>query len=338
MAIVKKSPIRRVKSQALLCTQNNHPFYLTILSKDVLRKVCTISRRDDDPEKGFQRSLNNARAKNIAKYLDEYQGSIPTALIISVQKNASFSYDQTSGNISFIPNKNSFMVLDGQHRLWGIFHTKKDYDIPVVLFSSLSTSEEVSYFIDINTNQKGVPRTLLLDIKNLTGKEDTKEKKQRELFNKLNTSSVMAGLMSPAKSQVGKITRVSFNQATNTVFDTGFFQDKDIETVYKGVSNYLEAVEKVFKKSKSEKAKLTNSTMFRAVFSIFNEIIDKCFNEKGDLKPKSIESILEPIATISFDNYTGTSNATLSAIITDMKAQLNDYERKYMSMSPNDLF
>ncbi len=326
------------RTKALEVKQNSVTFFVSVISSEILKLVCFVSRRDEDAEKGFQRTLNDSRAKDIARYLDELHGIIPSALILSAQDTANFTSDAAKGQIAFTTNSNSFMVLDGQHRLFGLYKAKNKYDIPVIIFQELNTADEVTLFVDINTTQKGVPTTLLLDIKNLTGRETKKEEKQRQLFDKLNNNSVLAGLMSPSKSRVGKITRVSFNQATSELFESGFFQGKDIDTIYKGIKNYLEASEKVFKKSKAEKAKLTNSTFFRAIFAIFNDIIDKSLKDFGDLKPESLENTLEPISRLNYDNYTGTSNATLNKVVSDMKKELNEYERRYTEISHADLF
>ena len=329
---------KTVRFKTLECTQNDKTFYVSILPNDVLKSVCFVSRRDEDSEKGFQRTLNESRAKDIARYLDELKGIIPSALILSAQDNARFAIDSSKGEISFVTNPNSFMVLDGQHRLYGLLKSTKKYVIPVIIFNKLNTTQEVNLFIDINTTQKGVPTTLLLDIKNLSGRETKKEDRQRQLFDRLNKESVMAGLLSPAKSQVGKITRVSFNQSTSELFESGFFQDKDNETIFKGVKNYLEAAEKVFKKSKSEKAKLTNSIFFRALFAVFHEVVDKALKEFSDLKVESFSNVLEPISKLNFDSYTGTSNATLSKVVSDMRIELNEYERRYNNLNSQDLF
>lgn len=230
------------------------------------------------------------------------------------------------------------MVLDGQHRLYGLLKATKQYSIPVIIFNNLNTTQEVNLFIDINTTQKGVPTTLLLDIKNLSGRETKKEDKQRQLFDRLNQDSVLAGLLSPSKSQVGKITRVSFNQSTNDIFESGFFQDKDAETVFKGVKNYIEAAEKVFKKSKSEKAKLTNSILFRSLFAVFHEVVDKTLKEYSDLKVDSFINSLEPISKLNFDSYTGTSNATYSKVVSDMRKELNEYAKRYNNLNSQNLF
>lgn len=330
--------MKTVRFKTLPCTQNDKTFFVAILPNDVLKSICFVSRRDEDSEKGFQRTLNETRAKDIARYLDEHKGTIPSALILSAQDNARFAFDSTKNEISFVTIGNSFMVLDGQHRLYGLIKATKKYLIPVIIFNKLNTAQEVNLFIDINTTQKGVPTTLLLDIKNLSGRETKKEDRQRQLFDRLNKDSVLAGLMSPSKSRVGKITRVSFNQATSDLFDSGFFQDKDADTIYKGVKNYLEAAEEVFKKSKSEKAKLTNSTFFKALFAVFHEAIDKTLKDFGDLKVESLINTLDPISKLNFDSYTGTSNATLSKVVSDMRKELNEYEKRYNSLNSANLF
>ncbi len=329
---------RTARFNSIECTQNNKSFYISILPSDVLKNICFVSRREENSEKGFQRSLNETRAKDIAKYLDDFKGVIPSAIILSAQDNSKFLFDKEKNEAVFVIAPSSFMVLDGQHRLYGLFKAKNLYNIPVIIFNKLNTADEVKLFIDINTTQKGVPSTLLLDIKNLTGRETKKEDKQRQLFDKLNSNSVLAGYLSASKSKTGFITRVSFNSATNEIFESGFFQDKDVETIYKGLKNYLQASEKVLKKSKSEKAKLTNATFFKALFSIFNEVIDKSLKDYGDLKPESLENVLEPISKLSYDNYTGTSNATLTRIVSDMRKELNEYERRYINMPNSDIF
>lgn len=328
---------KTIKLNSLICEQNDKKFYISIIANDILKEVCFVARRDEDPEQGFQRTLNESRAKDIATYLDEYKGSIPSALILSAQDNARFSYDDQLKQISFRTEKSSFMVLDGQHRLYGLLKAKNRYEIPVIIFNKLNTTEEVNLFIDINTTQKGVPTTLLLDIKNLSGKETKKEDRQRKLFDRLNQESVLAGLLSPSKSKVGKITRVSFNQATNDLFEGGFFHDKSNDFIYNGVKNYLAAAEVVFKNSKSEKAKLTNSIMFKSLFSVFQEVVDKSLKEFGDLKVESLINVLNPISKINFDSYIGTSNATQTKIVSDMRKELNDYQKRF-NLLDNSIF
>lgn len=304
---------------AIKVTQNNKEFYITSLKASLLKELAFVLKRDEDPIKGFQRLLNQNRAKDIASYMDDKKGVIPSPIILSAQPNSEMKFDTNTSKITFSNNKSSFLVLDGQHRLYGMYLSTNDYEIPVIIFNNLKTADEVNLFIDINTNQKGVPTTLLIDIKNLTGMEEKKEEKQRILFDFLNKDSVLRGLMSPTKSQLGKISRTTFNQATDRLFETGYFASENVDVTYKAVKNYLKAVEIVLLSTNSDKAKLTKSMIFRAVFEIFNDVVELSFKKHENLKVDSLSDILRPIGSLNFDNYLGSSNSVMSKISTDMK-------------------
>lgn len=304
---------------AIKVTQNDKEFFITSLKTSLLKNLAFVLSREEDQLKGFQRVLNQNRAKDIAKYLDESKGIIPSPLILSAQPNAEFKYDNKTSQITFSNNKFSFLVLDGQHRLFGMFLSENDYDVPVVIFNNLKTADEVNLFIDINTNQKGVPSTLLIDIKNLTGKESKKDEKQRELFDLLNTNSNMKGLFSATKSQLGKISKTTFNQATDQIFETGYFANESVDVTYKAVKNYLEAAEIILASTNSDKAKLTKSMIFRAIFEIFNDVVELTLKKYQNLKVESLLDALSPIGSLNYDNYVGSSNSVLNKIVLDMK-------------------
>lgn len=323
--------------KAIKCTQNDRTFYLASLKSSILEKICFISRREESPKDGFQRALSEPRAKSIAKYMDEFKGCLPATLILSAQAKSNITFDEESNNLSFDIKDNSFMVLDGQHRLYGLLFAEKDYEIPVAIFDKLTIKDEVNLFIDINTNQKGVPTALLLDIKELTGKETSFEEKQRKLFDLINSDSPLAGLLSPNKSRTGFIARNVFYEATKDFLENGYFADKDVDFIHKGMKNYLEALELVFATTKSKKAKLTTANIFKASFSIFNDIIDKTFEKYGDLKVEHLQDILLPVANINYDDI-GTNKDALKKLIAKMKAQLLGYSTKYRNYEQDSIF
>lgn len=336
MSVINK--IKTEKVFAIPCKQNDREFFVSKLRASILGQICFVARRDENPIDGFQRTLNKSRAQNIEKYLLYDKGCIPSALILSAKPEANLKCCENE--IEFDLRASSFMVLDGQHRLFGLLlalEEKYDIEIPVVIFKSLSVQDEVQLFIDINTTQKGVPTTLLLDIKNLSGKETSMEEKQRIVFDKLNKGSVLKGLMSPTKSKVGYIARTVFNEATTNALSVGFLVDQDADTIYRVFKNYLEAVEFVFVESKSPKAKLTNSNLFKAVFSIFNDCVDLSFRRFNNLKVESLRQILEPIASIRFDEYIGTNKVTYNKILSDMKNEINRYSARISSDSIDGL-
>ena len=105
---------------AFLVTQNEYRFYFSTIPASDLFDWCFVSSRDEDPIVGFQRSLNENRADDIAKYLAKSKGSIPTNIVLSAQEAAGLIYNSRVKTISFKRQQGAFLVLDGQHRLWGM--------------------------------------------------------------------------------------------------------------------------------------------------------------------------------------------------------------------------
>ena len=309
---------------AIKCNQNDTIFYVACLSSSILKEMCFVSRKKEDPIKGFQRLLNKKRAQDIAYYLDKEKGVIPSSIIISAQDNSKIRFDDKTGKLSFDVVKDSLLVLDGQHRLFGLFESEKEYEIPVSIFVKLNTSSEVKFFIDINTTQKGVPTALILDIKELAGTETKLEERQRYLFDKVNKDSVLAGYLLPNESKTGKISRTVFNGSTQSIFEGGPFSDLDDESIYKALKNYLEAVDFLFKQTENPNARLNKSVLFKAVMAIFNESCEKCIIKYKNIKPESFIDYLIPIKQLDFDGYTGTNNATVNRVINDLRNLLKE--------------
>lgn len=312
-------------SNAIKCTQNERDFYFTSIPSDILQRVCYVSRRDEDPEKGFQRVLNESRAESIAKYLQEERGQIPSPLILSAKKEAAFSF--RSGKVSFDKLANVFLVLDGQHRLYGLSKLHSPLDTPVVIFSNLSLEEEVRLFIDINTNQRGVSTSLLLDIQSLRGDEAGKEAENRRIFDLINADSPLAGLLSGTKSARGKISRKTFYDFIGPIHDSIYLENLNTDGKYKGMRNYLEACSQLLSSAQAQRQRLSNSIMFKAFMTLFPEILERCYKRHENFKEDSFYDVLRPASSLDFDGYTGTNNATLNRIITDIKRELHKAER-----------
>ena len=312
----------RTSFSALKCTQNDHVFYISVMKSSDLNAMCFVSRRKDDADKGFQRLLSEKRAREIAKYLDTGKGVIPSALIVSAQPCAKLEFDEKNGRLILERVENSLLVLDGQHRLYGMKNAKNEYEIPVVVFSELTTQEEIRQFIDINTTQKGVPSALILDIKGPAGTETKIEERQRALFEKLNESSVLAGLMSPSESKAGKISRTAFNSATKGIFESGPLDSATDEVIYSVVKNYLEAVVTIFRLSEKAEAKIIKNVLFKAFMLAFNDVVEKCASIHGNLKTESFVEYLKPLQFLEYEQYTGTNKQTETRIVNDIKSAL----------------
>src|SRR5689334_19354546 len=108
-----------------LVRQGEHTFYSLTLPTDLLATTCFVINRDEDPINGFQRELDKRRAQEIAEYVDNGLGTIPSSIVLSAQDDAELSYDSKRKVISFNIIKKAFLIIDGQHRVYGFMMAKK---------------------------------------------------------------------------------------------------------------------------------------------------------------------------------------------------------------------
>lgn len=265
---------------ASLITQGNHRFYTLTIPSDVLARTCFVVDRDEDPIEGFQRLLDKSRAQEIADYIDAGFGTIPTSIVLSAQKVAEFSYDRRKRTVRFRDNRKSFLVLDGQHRIYGFHLAKSELRVPVVVYSDLTRVDESRLFIDINTKQKPVPNELLLDIRKLAEYRNDLETRLGDIFDLFATepSSPLLGAMSPSKRKKKQISRVTFNAAVKPIL--GLFGESSTSEIYAVLAAYLTAVIGQTSKNKLD-LDLTLPVAFRAILSIFPEIAQRVRDRFG---------------------------------------------------------
>ncbi|MCP4702277.1 MAG: DGQHR domain-containing protein, partial [Gammaproteobacteria bacterium] len=125
---------KKIFDSVSVVRQGKHAFYSFTMPADVLASCCYVINRDEDedPEKGFQRELDKKRAKEIASYIDSGFGTIPSSIVLSAQSDCNFTYDSKKKSISFDKTPKAFLIIDGQHRVYGFKFAKTALDIPVV--------------------------------------------------------------------------------------------------------------------------------------------------------------------------------------------------------------
>ena len=316
----KRTSEKRASYRALLIKQNGRRFFFSTIPVDELFPYCFVARRDEDPRAGFQRALNESRADDIAKYLSKGAGSIPSNIVLSAQSFADLRYSARAGSISFTPAEKSFLVLDGQHRLWGYDKCGTRHRIPVAIYSGLNRADEAKLFIDINTTQRGVPAALLLDIKQIAEIESHKEKLLRELFDKLqkDAASPLAGKLSAAKSLTGRISRVTFNRALANALSTGVLLDTEGAQRFRLIVNYLNA----FDAELPDKGLLVRSAYFEAIFEVLDEVVRNTLALYKNAKQESIQKTIRPLAQVNFTTATGRALPTKKNIVSILQTAL----------------
>ena len=270
-----------VSFAASLLSQGRHRFYTLSMPSDVLAETCTVDRRSENPEDGFQRFLDKKRAQEIADYIDAGFGTIPTSIVLSAQDLAQMKYSSAKRTLRFRKVPGAFLILDGQHRVYGFHKAETRIRVPVVIYNNLSRAEECQLFMDINTKQRPVPNELLLDIKQLAEAETDAEAALRDIFDYFakDTASPLLGLMSPSERKRGKISRVTFNAALKPIWQT--FMGSDAKYAYKVLSAYLHTCLAGLRARKAED-KITNPTMFRALMSLFPQVAERVSDRHGN--------------------------------------------------------
>lgn len=307
---------------ALVVSQNQHRFYFLTIPVGDLFPYCFVSRRDDDPLAGFQRALSEPRAQDIANYLASGRGSIPSNIVLSAQETADLAYNSQTKSISFRRRPNVFLVLDGQHRLWGYHKCRVSHRVPVAIYESLTRAQEAKLFIDINTNQRGVPAALLLDIKQVAQIESQRESIMREFFDRLQNDgdSALAGRLSPSRSVTGRISRVSFNRAVGNALQSGVLLDLEGEQRYRLIKNYINAFDAELK----DKQLLSRSAYFEAMFEVFDEVVRNTIALQRNAKQESMQKVIRPLAKLDIESARGGGRGKLTkgAVTALLKAAL----------------
>jgi len=272
-------------------TQGKTKFFTLTMPVSILAECATVDTRDASPILGFQRRLDARRAQEIADYVDA-GNSIPTSIVLSAQAAANLRYNSVNRSITFTRTPASFLILDGQHRVFGFAKAKtKTLRVPVVIYDGLTREEECRLFIDINTKQRPVPNALLLDIKRLAERETDEDSLLRDVFDRFasDTSSPLFGRMSSAESKVGTISRVTFNSALKAIVDV--FENKEVDGIYAALSAYLSAWMVVLRRNDTGEL-LLNATVFKATLLLFSDVAERVDARGGKLSVDNFEAAM----------------------------------------------
>lgn len=277
---------------ARLIRQGKHRFFTLAVPSAVLAATCVVDSRANNPIEGFQRVLDAKRAQEIADYIDMGFGTIPCSIVLSAQPEAELKYTSRSQVLSFKKHPRAFLILDGQHRVYGFHLAKSQVRVPVVIYNNLSKAEEARLFIDINTKQRPVPNELLLDIKRMAATETDMEALMHDVFDQFadGADSALRGKMSSAMRQKGKVSRVTFNAALRAIWPV--IGDNPSDFIYQALNAYLNAWIPTLD---AQKADITNSTLLRAMFLLFPSVAERVADRHGqDYTVERFNEILVP--------------------------------------------
>jgi DGQHR domain-containing protein len=147
--------------------QTSPPVYAAALSGKWLLNHTTPSWRIEDPIQGFQRIVNEERAKQIARTVLDRERAFPNAITLA----SDIKDLQRSGDNLILPEKARFLVVDGQHRLWAQRFSTRDAQYACIIHLNKAEKEMAELFLEINDNQRRVPSSLRWDLVRLVKPE-----------------------------------------------------------------------------------------------------------------------------------------------------------------------
>ena len=303
-----------------LVKQGEHRFFTFSMPSKVLAACSFTTTKDEDPIAGFQRVLDVHRAQEIADYID-LGGTIPNSIVLSAQPGSGFRSIGGGKTAAFKFSPYSFLILDGQHRVYGFSKARTAFRVPVVVYESLTREQEARLFIDINTKQKPVPRELLLAIKSLARTEDDVEAQLGQVFDLFNqdAKSALLSRTSSIRAESGKINRVTFNAGLRQHLHLS--EGKAVKEIYDVWNAYFHAIMSNLRGKKVERA-IANKVVFRAFCEVFPDVIQRVGDRyKRKYTIENFSAVISPIFDMPSTSFSS-PRAKQSSIAEDYRKRM----------------
>lgn len=152
-----------------------YTYYSFSIEPEKLLKIGYVLHRNKANRKlmpTYQRLIKKSRLKSVQNFVSD-GGFFPNSIIINIDTNGKpIRFDNSANQVEHsiskigvlhLPKKyRSAYIIDGQHRLYGYTGSsyKTSNSIPVVAFVNLDRKQQVELFMQINENQKPVPKNL----------------------------------------------------------------------------------------------------------------------------------------------------------------------------------
>lgn len=153
--------------------QGEHLYTFSLKVKDLITISYVAVRGRDNEEGAVQRVLNKKRISSICQYV--LDGNMFLNTFIVNWNDDNFIPEFIDEHTVKIPLANSVaQLIDGQHRLEGIKEAAKidhsilEKKVLVSMVLNFSTKEAAKIFININSEQKPVPKSLIYDLYGVT--------------------------------------------------------------------------------------------------------------------------------------------------------------------------
>ncbi len=341
--------IKKIKTKSIKTKFGDLTVYTQSMKiKDVIDIFYVAVRGKDEEEGAVQRVLNRQRISSIKKYVLEGNNFYSTFILNWTDSKVKPEFKDSEITIPIV--NYAAQVIDGQHRLVGLQEALKENEtigekeILVTLSLNLKTKDAARIFININSEQKPVPRSLIYD---LFGEieSDTNHSINRatDIADELNQN-----LESPFYSSIkypGQPKGVGLVDLSTVVSSLkkhlepdGVFASHKLTNLQNQkavILNYFTAIKFYYEReeiwsNKNKNPFLTNAGFFGAIEHLIKNLLIKCA-EKKSFKTEDFKALLdlpkgELIQRIDLKNLEGKSQR---------KAIVDYLQENYLKSLPN---
>lgn len=280
-------------------------YVFKVAVKEIIPLYYVAVRGKNDEEGAVQRVLSAKRIGDIANYVLKGNMFLNTFILNWANNEQEIEIGTDYIKIPKIPA--SLQVLDGQHRLAGIQKACEadmsigEKDILVVLTKNLSTTEAAEVFLNINYEQKQVPKSLVYDLFGELRDPEYNINRARELAVRMNNdidSPYYQCVKMPSASNKGKVDlSTMITSLKDYLKDGALFEQYNLtefEIQYKIIFNYQKVLKEAYngKWLSSDNPFMTNAG-YTALMKFFcDRIIPLCANA-GTFEFEYIKKILK---------------------------------------------
>lgn len=276
--------------------------------KDILPIYYVAVRGRDDVEGAVQRVLNRRRINSIKDFVLDGNMFFNTFILNWTDENYALLVDQNTIKIPMV--NGGAQVIDGQHRLEGLkkaIEEKEDIGeepIIIIMTEKMSTKAAAKIFLNINTEQKPVPKSLVYDLFGEVKDKNSYIVRATDIATELNDnpdSPYYQCIKKPGSAQgVGKVDLSTIvNALKGYTGDEGVFQQyhfDDYEVQYKIITNFFSVIKKYYSKEgcwlKNSNPFMSNAGFYAGIKFLCEDLIDKCVERKS-FEQATISSLID---------------------------------------------
>jgi DGQHR domain-containing protein len=306
---------------------------------------------------GIQRRLQIERINDIKDYIQSSSSNFfPNSILLSVDVSKIEEFDKQyevyeeneTGYFTF-PEETTFTVIDGQHRLAGLFISNEeiiqDFEIVAILLFNVSISTAAKLFADINGKQKAVNRSLIYDLYSQINVKELEEIKNFHVIAQKFYTDEKSPLFRQIKMLgIGKgaISQAFFiDYVMEAISDTDLV-NTELQDIYTQLFYYFKAFQKVFPEDwpvplefknleeldlhaeevlRGRKSQLLKTNGFGAIVRLFPEIYKR--SDKSFTSYLEIVSKLKGNINWTYTDFQGTGKKMQNEIYGELRNVLH---------------